>query len=118
LIPASDDWWVRPILNLTNPLGNYLFDTVQSSFYNDLKNFSGDAGIFNVIPQDIRTLTGGFVSAVADPLNTMANDIQAGVNQQISNFPQVQSQSGLKVRKQRASIKSKMFKSKQTANAQ
>ena len=54
---------------------------MQSSFYNDLKNFSGDAGIFNVIPQDIRTLTGGFVSAVADPLNTMANDIQAGVNQ-------------------------------------
>jgi len=62
---------------------------MQGQLYNDMKNFSGNAGIFNIIPQDIRTLTGGLVSAVADPMNTIVDELQAGVNQQISNFPQV-----------------------------
>ena len=49
--------------------------------YKNLKNFgSDDAGIFNIIPKDIRSFTGGLVSAVADPLNTIADQLQAGVN--------------------------------------
>jgi len=45
---------LKPIVGLTNPLGNYLFNLTKDAVYNNMKNFSGDAGIFNLIPKDIR----------------------------------------------------------------
>jgi hypothetical protein len=54
-IPADQRWWMKPILDATNPLGNQLFDWMQKDINTKLKNFgAADAGIFNFIPQNLR----------------------------------------------------------------
>ncbi len=46
-----------------------------------MKNFgTNNAGVFNVVPKEIRALTGGLVSALADPLDSVVDKIQADVN--------------------------------------
>lgn len=56
-----------------------------------MKNFGADdAGIFNVIPKDIRKMTSGLVSAVADPLNVVVDQLQGNANNLLKEFPQVQ----------------------------
>ena len=55
-----------------------------------MKNFGSDnAGIFNVIPKEIRQAASGIVSAAADPLDNLIDNVQGNVNDAIKQFPQV-----------------------------
>lgn len=75
---TDQEWWDSPFaksaIKFANPIANQMFDAIQKDIYGNLKNFGGDnAGIFSLIPQPIRLLTSGLMSAAADPLNSIVD---------------------------------------------
>lgn len=58
----------KAVADKAAPIVNKAVDKVQS----DLANYgSGDAGVFNIIPEDVRKKTAGIVSLIDDPLNSV-----------------------------------------------
>lgn len=51
-----------------------------------LQNLSAGAGLFGLIPQNIRDATAGIASAIADPLDQMAKGVQGAANDIIKQF--------------------------------
>lgn len=102
---ASKDFWkfipeknrklIRFFANLTNPLANRIFDKMQAKFISDLKNFGGDnvGLLMKLIPKDIRQLTSGVASALADPIDQLVDQLQDGSNNLMRQLPQKESAS-------------------------
>jgi hypothetical protein len=77
-VPIEQRGLFKLLANLTQPLVNQIYDKAQSKFISNLKNFGSDnmTGLMALIPSNIRKATAGIASALADPLDKLADKVQ------------------------------------------
>ena len=66
-----------------------MFDWLQSDINRQLKNLTGDnVGLLGLIPKEWRQAGQGFATALADPLENIADFFQNQTNQIVKDFAQ------------------------------
>ena len=74
-VPIEQRGLFKLLANLTQPLVNQIYDKAQSKFISNLKDFGSDnmTGLMALIPSNIRKATAGIASALANPLDKLAD---------------------------------------------
>lgn len=74
-LPNNTRSFFKPLVNMTNPIGNYFFDQFQNNLNRQLSNFSSDEnmGLFSLIPKSLRNATSGIASALAKPITAVGD---------------------------------------------